>query len=848
MLTKKGHAATVVAHNMDSTPPRPKTSASLSFLVSPSYYDLIIRQPPTPSASTCPDPSSTVRPQSSTNSQKRLSMFRSRSRSNTNASSASSSQSPDLPMTSLDSSSSRRSSQDGRTLSSFFLPAEKDGLGKSLMSRGSRMLKRQGSKSSLTSYSAFEPEDEMSREKYRRGRNKRIVKEKERVESPGIFHRIHKSRHNDMRMFSSDPSEKFFRPQANLQTIDEFLKRTISEPFDFQHVTHTNQSQLPPVEYTHPHDLAAELSIIRASQRPGAELKGIRAESIFDRNVSSEDITGTNLSTLAPDSQSLYTRSPPRSPTRIERPKLPNDKGAKRASRSVENFSRPVSRASKLTSTPSITPPPRISSKYACSKPIDPTSQTIDALLGVEPTSATFDDSRSPLKENTMTLPQLLQFESPEPPEDVIHAVTCDDHSPAIPRTSSFDHISGLANIPEENELAWRNSHISMSPIVKTSQFLHPVKSDLDYRPDNIHSPIIPALEEKCKEPNPQSDRLREQNISVKVQHVLEDSWEDDIDYCYEHAAESNSNFDWQRVSVENLEEGLASLVIGQDGSMNANYGSLQTFKSSEEIPYGGPASTIQGNTCFALPNNACADQNISDSFFSNGQKSRKYKPDPFQDFGPSFDDRLSPLQMYGGMMPNIQESDEEVVYAQLDDQFVSAGRSCSPLSKCNSQESMILARAASSARKHRSSTSTNSVPDLIHSPSISREAIGRDNASPMADQGKPFVPRSPVATAQSHGTYFPRGAYTTAPSPSEAQTADKQFVPFHDRAKSESTIDSVGSGMSTKSQSSVPGRKRSSTLTRGAANRKTRTSYSLFPTAPSSSPTTPPTPNANSK
>src|SRR5436189_3029247 len=91
--------------------------------------------PPMPSSTILSDTPSRMRPRASTQSPKRFSVFGGRSRSNTATSSSSSYKSPASSMTSAEG-SSQRSSHDGRTLSTFVVPLEKqERVGKSLFYR-----------------------------------------------------------------------------------------------------------------------------------------------------------------------------------------------------------------------------------------------------------------------------------------------------------------------------------------------------------------------------------------------------------------------------------------------------------------------------------------------------------------------------------------------------------------------------------------------------------------------------------------------------------------------------------------------------------------------------------------
>lgn len=127
------------------------------------------------------------RARSNTQSPKRRSVFGGRSRSNTSTSTLSSHQSPATSMTSNDI-SSRRSSQDGHTvLPAGHPPSDKqERVAKSIFSRSSRILRRQGSKFSISSTLILDEHDESGGEK-------------QKLDVPDLFHRSHKVRHSDTR-------------------------------------------------------------------------------------------------------------------------------------------------------------------------------------------------------------------------------------------------------------------------------------------------------------------------------------------------------------------------------------------------------------------------------------------------------------------------------------------------------------------------------------------------------------------------------------------------------------------------------------------------------------------------
>jgi hypothetical protein len=98
-----------------------------------------------------------ARPRAYTEGPKRLSVFGRRSRSNTATSSTSVYQSPASSFASGEESSGR-SSQDGRSMSSLGMERP-ESVAKSLINRGSRMLRRQNSKFSIASSLTLDEED-----------------------------------------------------------------------------------------------------------------------------------------------------------------------------------------------------------------------------------------------------------------------------------------------------------------------------------------------------------------------------------------------------------------------------------------------------------------------------------------------------------------------------------------------------------------------------------------------------------------------------------------------------------------------------------------------------------------
>ncbi|OAT13315.1 hypothetical protein BDBG_08539 [Blastomyces gilchristii SLH14081] len=834
-------------------------SASTSSFSSPGsqwYYNQSCDHlpPPMSSTSTVPESPAVGRSRSSTRSPIRLSVFGARSRSNTATSSSSSYKSPASSLTSGDS-ASRRSSQDGRTLSSATsLVSEKEAsTAKSFLSRGSRILRRKGSKFSISSTLTLDEEDEMARGSHSAS---------QRMDGVGIFHRSHRSRHSGTRTYS--------------------LKQNISDPFDFQHVTHTSPSQLPPMDSCQLDDIVTEFSVIRASQRPGHELKGIRAESLHFQNFSSDNISIKNdASPCTSDSRSQHAHSRPTSSDVRTSPTSPSRLQSHLNSRSVENFSRPVSRLSRQQSPPSMIAPPRSSSKLATPDIPEPSPQTIDALLGLHSTFAVpetlYDDTQE------QHLPKL---DLPSVFPDVGHTLIPDDDMPVMTRSPSNILAFDLADVPEEDETAMsrnndaRNSTIATSsepfrfgqstPRVDFDKPLPAVPSPKQLIPEPLGSPTIPTLHGDSNEAFAQKRWKSNKRRSI-FQRPLDDlSWEDDIDYCYEHAAESNSNFDWRRTSFEEVEmkSKLERLTIHASSAADPDTPIAIQNQGSREGSEHSDQNTINASS-FSAPSFTTPNYDVtpmtSTSPLPCVQIDTLSQADYFRDehvpiLSSPFGDDIVSSQAYHGLIPIDQKVDENYplyAHVQVDEPFDSPRGSCSEISKCNSEESIILSRAASVARKHRSSLSTTSVPELVHSSNCSHSALDRDSVCSAGEQHPQQqtketlpaptlspVPRPrPITTHQRSKSLAreltQRSNPSISPNSIDSYTSgisSAPTMPYHDRAKSVSALDLRQPTSPVKSKAPEP-RKRSATITRGSSGRRARKSYSLFPTAAAAAP-----------
>lgn len=165
----------------------------------------------------------------------------------------------------------------------------------------------------------------------------------------------------------------------------------------------------------------------------------------------------------------------------------------------------------------------------------------------------------------------------------------------------------------------------------------------------------------------------------------------------------------------------------------------------------------------------------------------------------------------------------------------VSPRSSFSPISKYNSEESLILSRAASIVRKHRSSVSTASVPDLIHSLANSRDlADGLPPSSAGGDASSSSRCPSAASAARPETSTHHRPTKSLAgeldssrccrdPSSGDGPRDASGASAVHDRAQSISHLETTP--WAARAKPDLP--------PKSAHRRRGRPSYSLFPTAP---------------
>ncbi|WYZ40370.1 hypothetical protein EsH8_IV_000711 [Colletotrichum jinshuiense] len=359
-------------------------------------------------------------------------------------------------------------------------------------------------------------------------------------------------------------------------------KLQISGPYNFQHVTHTNRDHLPDLQRGSRAELVTEFSAIRAGQRPTTgSLKGIDVEDLHFSNFSSEALPANETSaelfqnhppaiarhigpTSAPRRPIKHTRSqeqlrssPPRpAPPRPPRSPIDEEAVSPTLPRSPIPLPRMASRspmqnadAEDPMGTADTTPErPQTSSGFRHPGPFQVPMEVI------EPPATTQDTQSQGAGLEVLTDPRFS------------HAITTPDDA-AWPLTAStnFSYEMALADVPEEEEhhvlsrQSRGSSFISTRSSLRGSQSVPVLRQLAEAQDDETDRPPSGASDTLGSFDMPATQSALEGVLEVDEVAVMPHraSWEDDIDYCYEHEAEADCDYAWDRPSLDIVREGL---------------------------------------------------------------------------------------------------------------------------------------------------------------------------------------------------------------------------------------------------------------------------------------------------
>lgn len=634
-------------------------------------------------------------------------------------------------------------------------------------------------------------------------------------------------------------------------------RKTISAPMDFRHITHTGKDHLPDLHRKNRTELASEFSAMRASQVPThGELKGIRATDLHFENFSSEA-----LSTSTGESRRQTVRNP-RRPSTARTPSSPLR--AVNVTKSHESLRAAPPRPPRSPLSPPCprTLPARTSSRTA-SVLFDQFDPFATANIERPYTSGSFRKpspfhlpmpSKSPANED--------QHKTTE--EIVSYAITTPGDE-AWPLATAVSVSSGhnLTDVQEEEE----------------DYFLRPVRLSIELRTSQSTPALRHISQEKATHARmPSNATVLSANGSVLADTELhnDDSWEQDIDWCYDNEVEADCDYQWDQCSDENSSDKTATIpttvqptldlkVQDDERTYKGSFRPSLLIPSPRDLQQFSPSSNA--STPFSdiktpgllPPKHArsssrassfkeCHGFNLSPTlliptdFHSQMEQDDVYQAQFIQDTVPG------PIFNHGSFsLPFASIEESESSTASYRSSNLSSSTRMSYATSRGSQDSMILlSQAAMISKAHRSIGSASSLPDLVY-PSR-KKSYGSDlghNMSSLSiedDSPRSALPSDLAGSSSSLASLQQRRRKSLAPTitlasengAGEELPSIPLLTPVPEMFPAVPLADSPRRAIHGRKSSApisasvreVKGRARSSTISTG----KARTSYALFP------------------
>lgn len=403
-----------------------------------------------------------------------------------------------------------------------------------------------------------------------------------------------------------------FNRRKTVQAGEDAQKRPlISNPFNFQHVSQIQKDQIPHLDRANSTTLRKELSQARsppssvrgASRGPASEdlrvpnfsSKTSRAH-LDDESIPPHVVPHSRESSLSRPSSSHHSPSrpwvkqvksqdhmrgpppprPPRSPPNlaVESFDFPAPGGFVSARRPSQNTSIPRRDSEALGNTWRHHQQGLDTFRFPASVNAEGDART--------PSIGASDCATPGLPDNRRYSRVFVQAESPNWP------LTAPMNGSNV---ASFE--AGLPNVPEEEEhgggakrsrASSKSAHSSLRGSISTPALRQASLSNASYashdrtysRESTLEHFDLNALQQSARNANAESLRR--------------DSWEDVIDYCYEHEMEADCDYDWHRPSIDVMHETAYTEASSEDESF------LQSRPTSD-VPALSPASYLSPQT-----------------------------------------------------------------------------------------------------------------------------------------------------------------------------------------------------------------------------------------------------------
>ncbi len=413
--------------------------------------------------------------------------------------------------------------------------------------------------------------------------------------------------------------------------LDARRRVQISSPYNFQHLTHTEREQLPHLQRGSRVALQSEFASVQSlNGSVDGSLQGIQAESLhFPNFTSGEDVIHTRISrrlSSRPHALSVSAATP--SPHKLLR------------TRSQDQLRIPPPRPPRspiaLAFSPPV-PPPRMSSRTSMLRePSSPPSALIERPRtsgGLRYSSSSqglsfMDGAARPLLTHAHSysadmkvpaeanrLSRMLDTFLPSPTSS-----SGDANWPLVGPSAPTAAFGTLPEVPEEDEHVQnprnsvRRSRLSITSVssLRKSQSLPLLQQ--------FPQPQMPVTQ---RPPSGASDTLgrfdlfaalRAQREIVKAheaegESLAKTSWEDDIDYCYEHEIEADCEYAWDRPSMDMSRDEAISGTTDEQAMANSRITSR-----SQNMAAGRPSPNLLSPGWLDMPALSPASQTSTTS------------------------------------------------------------------------------------------------------------------------------------------------------------------------------------------------------------------------------------------
>jgi hypothetical protein len=669
---------------------------------------------------------------------------------------------------------------------------KRENAAKTLISKSSRILRSHSSKFSLSSLHTI---DSDTSDRYNSGR-------------PVMVHAV-KDRHN--------PVEAVKR---------EELKRTISEPYDFQHVTHTDRVFLKSMERVPKTELIGEFSALRFGQASKPQLRGIRAEALPPQKPNDSPPTSP-----VTDSDTEIDSGLPETPPRPAPP--PKDEAQPlspaqriRMSRSIDSFSRP----STSSSVSMITPPRRYSSRRALQPSLTSPLHTLGAYVHVapHPEHTYAANSAGDLCKNCISVD--IVDDKPLPGLPPIHAITTNDDSARQLRTAPLPRAPvNLADVPEEDETK-RQSTIEPQVGFHLASDSAPVDNDRVIETNT------------SRKSTPQEDAPVMLSNRIFVVDDWDDAIDDSWDYPSDHGAFASKCSSSMTDQVATFVDKAMTMLAGSKpiaaSTSHEEKLALANSSTRELTQSSNRPSEIRLSTCDL----SAPKRSSFPALLGLGIELQ-------QDHSEGSDPCTTPTPAIVAIESEVDDQGSSLT-ASFDSEFSAV----SGISQCSSQESIIWSIASSIIGTQRSSNSSNSLleqlPEYLDSlkpPNDLTEALesvqghlqefyNEEQSRPNTSPGMQSHQRArSLATDFVFGT--PADDEQRQRPASSSSKNSPQTLQGHERVSSGSRIPIPARKSSVKEQPEFgrpPTRRMRSATTIARTRHASRASYSLFPGTPS--------------